>query len=150
MAIKHDAYECFQILLEKNGNMEEYNPQNKTALLINVRLNRTRMAEDLIARNANIMSEDRVARRVTEIVISRDDVDTLKFLHIQRGNLLDYDLYNTEIPLTLAISHQSRKLIENILSLKPKAQTFLIRRKYNCPISAAIRRNDYKTMEKLV
>ncbi|EFX61028.1 hypothetical protein DAPPUDRAFT_340766 [Daphnia pulex] len=130
--------------------MEEYNPKKETALLIAVRLNRTRMVEDLIALNANIMPEDRMARTVTEILISRDDVETLKFLHIQRGNLLDHDLHNKEFPLTLAISHQSRKCIDYILSLKPKAQSFLIRRKYNCPISAAIRRNDYKTMEQLV
>ncbi|EFX75097.1 hypothetical protein DAPPUDRAFT_250962 [Daphnia pulex] len=129
--------------------MEEYNPLNETVLLIAVRLNRTRMAEDLIAWDANILPEDRMARTVTEILISRDDVETLKFLHIQRVNLLDHDLHNKEFPLTLAISHQSRKCIDCILSLKPKAQSFLIRRKYNCPISAAIRRNDYKTMEQL-
>jgi hypothetical protein len=34
VAIKHDAYECFQILLQRNANLEEYNPQNETALLI--------------------------------------------------------------------------------------------------------------------
>ncbi|EFX62206.1 hypothetical protein DAPPUDRAFT_337271 [Daphnia pulex] len=91
-----------------------------------------------------------MARTVAEILISIDDVETLKLLHIQRGNLLDHDLHNEEFPLTLAISHQARKCIDYILSLKPKAQSFLIRRKYNCPISAAIRRNDVRTMEQLV
>ncbi len=91
-----------------------------------------------------------MARTVTEILISRDDVGPLKFLHIKRGNLLDHDLHNKEFPLTLAISHQYRKCIDYILSLKLQAQSFLIRRKYNCPISAAIRRNDYKTMEQHV
>ncbi|EFX62301.1 hypothetical protein DAPPUDRAFT_337140, partial [Daphnia pulex] len=150
IAIKHDAYECFQVLLQRDANIEEYNPQNETALLIAVRLNRTRMVDDLIARDASILPEDRMARTVTEILISRDDVETLKLLHIQRGNLLDHDLHNEEFPLTLAISHQARKCIDYILSLKPKAQSFLIRRKYNCPISAAIRRNDVRTMEQLV
>jgi ankyrin repeat protein len=150
VAIKHDAYECFQVLLQRDANIEEYNPQNETALLIAVRLNRMRMVDDLIARDASILPEDRMARTVTEILISRDDVETLKLLHIQRGNLLDHDLHNEEFPLTLAISHQARKCIDYILSLKPKAQSFLIRRKYNCPISAAIRRNDVRTMEQLV
>jgi hypothetical protein len=148
VAIKHDAYECFQVLLQRDANIEEYNPQNETALLIAVRLNRMRMVDDLIARDASILPEDRMARTVTEILISIDDVETL--LHIQRGNLLDHDLHNEELPLTLAISHQARKCIDYILSLKPKAQSFLIRRKYNCPISAAIRKNDVRTMERLV
>jgi ankyrin repeat protein len=96
IAIKHDAYECFQVLLQRDANLEEYNPQNETALLIAVRLNRTRMVDDLIARDASILPEDRMARTVTEILISRDDVETLKLLHIQRGNLLDHDLHNEE------------------------------------------------------
>jgi hypothetical protein len=28
VTIKHDAYECFQIILQRNANLEEYNPQN--------------------------------------------------------------------------------------------------------------------------
>jgi hypothetical protein len=34
LAIKHNAYDCFQILMRNKANMEEYNPQNETALLI--------------------------------------------------------------------------------------------------------------------
>ncbi len=48
--------------------------------------------------------------------------------------------------MTLAISHQARKCIDYILSLKPKVQSFLIHRKFSCPISAAICRNDVQTL----
>jgi hypothetical protein len=30
LAIKHNAYDCFQTLMRNNANMEEYNPQNET------------------------------------------------------------------------------------------------------------------------
>ena len=150
LAIKHNAYDCFQILMQNNANMEEYNPQNETALLIAVRLNRGQMIKDLVTQGASLLPEDRMARTALEILISRDDVENVMFIHNDRQNLLDHDLHNQEFPLSLAISHQARKCIDYILSLQPKAQTFLISRKHNCPIEAAIRRNDIQTMATLV
>ncbi len=52
--------------------------------------------------------------------------------------------------MSLAISQQARNCINYILSLQPKAQTFLISRKNNCPIEAAFRRNDIQTVAILV
>ena len=149
LAIKHDSFDCFKILLDRNANIEETNPHKETAVLIAVRLNRTQMIRNLISKNANIRTQDRMTRTVTEILISRDDVETLKFIHEQRENLLDHDLHNQEFPLTLAVSHQARKCINYILSLKPKVQSFLIYRKFSYPISAAIRRNDVQTLSAL-
>jgi len=88
IVVKHDAYDCFQVLLQRGTNMDGYNPQNETAIFIAVRLNKTRIIRDLIAREASILPEDRMARTVTEILISRDDVETLKFVHMQKGNLI--------------------------------------------------------------
>jgi len=150
LAVKHNAYNCFQILMKYNANMEECNPQNESALLIAVRLNRRTMIKDLITQGASLLPEDRMARTTIEILISRDDVEMIRFIHEDRQNLLEHDLLNQEFPLSLAISHQSRNCINYILSLQPKAQTFLIRRKHNCPIEAAIRRNDVETIKNLV
>jgi ankyrin repeat protein len=150
LAVKHNSYNCFQILMKYNANMEEYNPQNESALLIAVRLNRRAMIKDLITQGASLLPEDRMARTAIEILISRDDIELIRFIHEDRQNLLEHDLLNQEFPLSLAISHQSRNCINYILSLQPKAQTFLIRRKHNCPIEAAIRRNDVETMKTLV
>jgi hypothetical protein len=111
--------------------MEEYNPQNESALLIAVRLNRRTMIKDLITQGASLLPEDRMARTAIEILISRDDVGMIRFIHEDRQNLLEHDLLNREFPLSLAISHQARNCINYILSLQPKAQIFLIRRKHN-------------------
>jgi hypothetical protein len=90
-----------------------------------------------------------MGRTVVEILISRDDVDTIQFIHLQRGTLLLHDLYSKEFPLTLAVSYQARQCITYILSLKPRAQSFLTHRKFSCPISVAIRINDLKTLTAL-
>jgi hypothetical protein len=50
----------------------------------------------------------------------------------------------------LAISHQARNCIDYILSQNPKVESFLINRKFSCPISVAIRRNDIETIRALV
>jgi hypothetical protein len=136
--------------MRNNANMEEYNPQNETALPVAVRLNRRKMIKDLITQGASLLPEDRMARTALEILISRDNVENVMFIHNDRPNLLDHDLHNQEDPLSLAISHQVRKCTNYILSLQPKAQTSLVSRKHNCPIEAAIRRNDVQTMEILV
>ncbi len=44
------------------------------------------MIRDLISKDANIRAKDRMTRTATEILISRDDVETLKFIHEQRGH----------------------------------------------------------------
>jgi hypothetical protein len=77
-------------------------------------------------------------------------MDHVMFIQNYRKNLLDHDLHNQEFPLSLAISHQIRKCSNYILSLQPKAQTFLVIRKHNCPIEAVIRRNDVQTVTILV
>jgi hypothetical protein len=104
----------------------------------------------LIYKGATIYSGDRLARTITEILISRDDVNSIRFFHIYKKNLLEHDLVNQEFPLTLAISHQARNCIDYILSKNPKVESFLINRKYSCPISVAIRRNDIDTIRALV
>jgi ankyrin repeat protein len=149
MTIKYDAYDCFTVLMDHNSNVEEYNPQNETTIIVAARLNRTQMIKDLISKNAIIRNRDRMGRTVVEILISRDDVDTIQFIHFQRGTLLHHDLYSKEFPLTLAVSHQARQCITYILSLKPRAQSFLIHRKFSCPVSVAIRMNDLKTLTAL-
>lgn len=73
----------------------------------------------------------------------------IQFIQLQRGTLLLHDLYNKEFPLTLAVNHKSRQCINYILSLKTKAQSFLIHRKFSCPISVAIRNNDLQTLTAL-
>ena len=103
------------------------------------------------ARSKPTSPEDRMARTALEILISRADVENVMFIHNDGQNLLNHDLHNQEFPLSLAISHQARKCTNYILSLQPNAQTFLISRKHNFPIEAAIRRNDYlQTMAILV
>ena len=74
-----------------------------------VRLQRINMIEDLIYEGATIYNRDRLATTITEIVISRDDVDSIRFIHIYRNNLLENDLINQKFTLTLAISHQAKK-----------------------------------------
>jgi ankyrin repeat protein len=150
MAVKFDSYECFTVPLDHNANIEESNFKHETILVITVRLNRTAMFKDLIAKNANMRIQDRMSRTILEILISRDDVEAIQFIHLQRGTLLLHDLHNMEFPLTLAVSYQARKCISYILSLKPNAQSFLIHRKFSCPISAAIRKNDLQTLTSLV
>jgi ankyrin repeat protein len=150
MAVKFDSYECFTVLLDHNANIEESNFKHETILVITVRLNRTKMFKDLIAKNANMRIQDRMSRTILEILISKDDVEAIRFIHLQLGTLLLHDLHNMEFPLTLAVSYQAEKCISYILSLKPNAQTFLIHRKFSCPISAAIRKNDLKTLTSLV
>ncbi|XP_046452797.1 alpha-latroinsectotoxin-Lt1a-like [Daphnia pulex] len=108
------------------------------------------MIENLIYKGATIYSGDRLARTITEILISRDDVNSIRFVHIYKKNLLEHDLVNQEFPLTLAISHQARNCIDYILSQNPKVESFLINRKFSCPISVAIRRNDIETIRALV
>jgi hypothetical protein len=98
LAIKHDSYECFKRLLQRNANIEERNPKNETTLMIAVRLNRTRMIRDLISHDANIRTQDRMWRTVTEIIISRDDVENLQILHLHYDHILEHDLYNQEFP----------------------------------------------------
>ncbi len=112
-----------------------------------VRLQRINIFEDLIYKGATIYSGDRLARNITEILISRDDVNSIRFVHIYKKNLLEHDLVNQEFPLTLAISHKARNCINYILSQNPKVESFL---KYSCPISVAIRRNDIETIRELV
>jgi ankyrin repeat protein len=108
------------------------------------------MIEDLIYEGATIHSRDRLARTITEILISRDDVESIRFVHIYRNNLVELDPINQEFPLTLAISHQAKKCIDYILSQNPRVESFLINNKYSCPISVAIRRNDTDTIRMLV
>jgi len=150
VAIKHNSYKCFKILLEHDADVEKSNSKNETALVTAVRLHRINMIEDLIYKGATIYSGDRLARTITEILISRDDVNSIRFVHIYKKNLLEHDLVNQEFPLTLAISHQARNCIDYILSQNPKVESFLINRKFSCPISVAIRRNDIKTIRALV
>jgi ankyrin repeat protein len=71
LALKHNAYDCFQILMRHNANMEDYNRQNETAQLVAVRLNRRQMIKDLIKQGASLLPEDRMARTAIEILISR-------------------------------------------------------------------------------
>lgn len=149
MAVKYDAYECFTVLLDHSANIEEYNLQDETILIVAVRLQLTQMMKDLIVKEANMRIQHRMGRTIIEILISRDDVEMIQFIQLQRGTQLLHDLYNKEFPLTLAVNHQSRQCINYILSLKPKAQSFLIHRKFSCPISAAIRKNDLQTLTAL-
>ena len=78
--------------MRHNANMEEYNPQNETAQLVPVRLNRRQMIKDLITQEASLLPEDRMASTAKEILISRDDVEMLRFIHEERQNLLEHDL----------------------------------------------------------
>jgi hypothetical protein len=83
------------------------------------------MFKDLVAKNANMRIQDRMSRTILEILISREDVEAIELIHLQRGTLLLHDLHNMEFPLTLAVSYQARKCITYILSLKPNAQSSL-------------------------
>ncbi len=49
--MKHDSFECFTILLEMFANIAESTPQNKSALVIVVRLNITQIIQDLISKD---------------------------------------------------------------------------------------------------
>jgi len=149
MAVKYDSYECFTALLDHNANIEESNFRHETILIIAVRLNRTQMFKDLITKGANMRIQDRLSRTILEILISRDDVEAIQHIHVERETLLLHDLHNREFPLTVAVTYQARKCIAYILSLKPNAQSFLIYRRFNCPISAAIRKNDLQTLTSL-
>ena len=60
--------------MRNKANMEEYNPQNETGLLIAVRLNRRQMISPNYARSKPTSPEDWIARTALEILISRDDV----------------------------------------------------------------------------
>jgi hypothetical protein len=88
-------------------NIEKYNPQDETILIVAVRFNRNQMIKDLIVKEANLRTQDRLGRTIIEIFISRDDVEIIQFIQLQLGTLLLHDLYNKEFPLTLAVSHQS-------------------------------------------
>ncbi|EFX66011.1 hypothetical protein DAPPUDRAFT_263837 [Daphnia pulex] len=72
------------ILLEHDADVEKSNSKNETALVTAVRLDRINMIEDLIYKGATIYSGDRLARTITEILISRDDLT----LSIQFVNLV--------------------------------------------------------------
>ncbi len=117
-------------ILENKADIEKCNSKDETALVAAVRWQHINMIEDLIYGGANIYREDRLARTVIEILISRDDVNSIRFIHIYRNNLLEHDLINQEFPLALAIGHQARNCIDYILSQTSKVELFLIYRKY--------------------
>ena len=48
VAVKCNSWKCFQILMRKNANMEEYNTQNETALVIAARHKRMEMVKKTI------------------------------------------------------------------------------------------------------
>ena len=147
-SIKHDSYACFNVLLRYGADVEAQNGRNETAIIMATRMDREMMFKELVLRGACIFATDRMCRTITEIIISRDNVDWLRFLHEDRLNLLNYDQQNNEFPLTLAISHQARACTDYILSLDLKVHSFLIG-KDSCPIAQAIRRNDLSTITQL-
>ena len=145
-AITQDSLKCFEILMKNGADMDAYNSNNETALVIAARLNRRKMTETLITKGANILQTDRTGRTITEAIIARDDVMLLHAIQLSGRNLLDHDLVNNDFPLTLAINHKARHCIRFILSLEPKIQSFLIFREFSCPITAAICNNDHLSL----
>ncbi len=64
MAVKYDAYECFTVLLDHSANIEEYNLQDETILIVAVRLQRTQIMKDLIVKEANMRIQHRMGRTI--------------------------------------------------------------------------------------
>ena len=149
VAIQCNSGECFDILVRKNANIEEYNSNKETALVKAIKYNRVIMTERLLARKANILAVNCHHESVTSMAIARDDVILLAKLHYYNNHLLDHDLHNGNYPLDQAIFRKARKCFDFIINLKPMAQSFLIKRDYNCPIKRAIKMSDVESLEKL-
>ena len=96
------------------------------------------MVKELLKNGANILATDREQVTVTETAISQDDVKLLELLHARENHLLEHVLHNENFPLTVTILKKARKCFDFIISLKPSAQMFLIKREYYCPILWAI------------
>ena len=83
VAIKSNSWNCFKVLVRKNADMDEYNPQNENALVIAVRFNRLETVKKLLAKGANILATDREQESVTEMAISRDNDQLLYCIHVR-------------------------------------------------------------------
>lgn len=148
IAIKYDSRACFNVLLAKNADIHAQNGDDEPAIMEAVRYRRKEMAEILLENGATTEATDRMGETITEIAITRDDVDMLKIIH-RFKNVLEHDLRNDFFPLKFAIYNRAHKCVKFIINLKPSAQSFLIKREFQCPIMVCIERQDAETLEKL-
>ncbi len=152
VAIKCDSFECFQILIERKANIEEYNSHKETALVVAVTLQNKRMIDLLLSEGANTRAVDRWQRPVAEMAIDIDNATLLQLLHEKGNDMLELDNANGHYPLANAIDENARRCIEYLLSLKPSALSFpkpSIAGRCYCPIRTIIRENDPETLRKM-